>query len=240
MTNGHIASVERDLWPALRRHTQARIGLGRAGSGLPTQHRLELQAAHAAARDAVHSPFRPELVAGALRGEPTVRVRSAAPDRLTYLQRPDLGRRLDPADRAHLPVGEWDVVFVVADGLSSRAVHEHGAAMVRATTALLPTAWRVGPVVLAEQARVALGDDVASAMGAVMVVVFVGERPGMSAADSLGAYLTYRPVPGVTTDASRNCLSISGRRRGWRMRWLRGSWRGLWGGRGSWGLRGWG
>ncbi len=137
-----------------------------------------------------------------------MRVRSAAPDRLTYLQRPDLGRRLDPADRAHLPVGEWDVVvFVVADGLSSRAVHEHGAAMVRATTALLPTAWRVGPVVLAEQARVALGDDVASAMGAVMVVVFVGERPGMSAADSLGAYLTYRPVPGVTTDASRNCLS---------------------------------
>ncbi|MER6209144.1 ethanolamine ammonia-lyase subunit EutC [Streptomyces sp. NPDC001642] len=207
MTNGQITSVERDLWPTLRRHTQARIGLGRAGSGLPTQHRLELQAAHAAARDAVHSPFQPEVVAGALRGEPTVRVRSAAPDRLTYLQRPDLGRRLDPADRAHLPVGEWDVVFVVADGLSSRAVHEHGAAMVRATTALLPTVWRVGPVVLAEQARVALGDDVAAAMGAVMVVVFVGERPGMSAADSLGAYLTYRPVPGVTTDASRNCLS---------------------------------
>ncbi|MFF6990903.1 ethanolamine ammonia-lyase subunit EutC [Streptomyces sp. NPDC010273] len=207
MTNGHMASVERDLWPPLRRHTQARIGLGRAGSGLPTQHRLELQAAHAAARDAVHSPFQPELVAGALRGEPTVRVRSAAPDRLTYLQRPDLGRRLDPADRAHLPVGEWDVVFVVADGLSSRAVHEHGAAMVRATTARLPVAWRVGPVVLAEQARVALGDDVASAMGAVMVVVFVGERPGMSAADSLGAYLTYRPEPGVTTDADRNCLS---------------------------------
>lgn len=207
MTNGHIAAAERDLWPALRRHTQARIGLGRAGSGLPTRHRLELQAAHAAARDAVHSPFRPDLVAEALRGEPTVRVRSAAPDRPTYLQRPDLGRRLDATDRAHLPVGEWDVVFVVADGLSSRAVHEHGAAMVRATTALLPTVWRVAPVVLAEQARVALGDDVASAMGAEMVVVFVGERPGMSAADSLGAYLTYRPEPGVTTDASRNCLS---------------------------------
>jgi ethanolamine ammonia-lyase small subunit len=207
MTTSQVAAVDRDLWPTLRRHTQARIGLGRAGSGLPTHHRLELQAAHAAARDAVHSPFEPDVVATALRGEPTVRVRSAAPDRLTYLQRPDLGRRLDPADRAHLPVGEWDVVFVVADGLSSRAVHEHGAAMVRATTALLPTAWRVAPVVLAEQARVALGDDVASAMGATMVVVFVGERPGMSAADSLGAYLTYRPKPGVTTDADRNCLS---------------------------------
>ncbi|MEV6480871.1 ethanolamine ammonia-lyase subunit EutC [Streptomyces sp. NPDC051576] len=207
MTISHSHLGEGELWPALRRHTQARIGLGRAGSGLPTHHRLELQAAHAAARDAVHSPFEPDMVARALRGEPTVRVRSAAPDRLTYLQRPDLGRRLDSADRAHLPVGEWDVVFVVADGLSSRAVHEHAAAMVRATTALLPADWRVAPVVLAEQARVALGDDVASAMGAELVVVLVGERPGMSAADSLGAYLTYRPKPGATTDADRNCLS---------------------------------
>ncbi|MDQ1047294.1 ethanolamine ammonia-lyase subunit EutC [Streptomyces sp. V4I2] len=195
------------LWATLRRHTQARIGLGRAGSGLPTRHRLELQAAHAAARDAVHSPFDPDTVAAALTGTPTVRVRSAAPDRLTYLQRPDLGRRLDATDRAHLPSGEWDLVFVVADGLSSRAVHEHAAAMVRATTARLPAGTRVAPVVLAEQARVALGDDVAHAMGAATVVVLVGERPGMSAADSLGAYLTYGPKPGVTTDADRNCLS---------------------------------
>ncbi|TRO61822.1 ethanolamine ammonia-lyase subunit EutC [Streptomyces sp. IB201691-2A2] len=201
------------LWAGLRQHTQARIGLGRAGSALPTRHRLELQAAHAAARDAVHSPFDPDVVASALPGVPTVRVRSAAPDRLTYLQRPDLGRRLDDIDRAHLPRGahdscdSWDVVFVVADGLSSRAVHEHAAPVIRATTARLPAAWRVAPVVLAEQARVALGDDVAHALGAAMVVVLVGERPGMSAADSLGAYLTYAPKPGTTTDADRNCLS---------------------------------
>ncbi|MER6122520.1 ethanolamine ammonia-lyase subunit EutC [Streptomyces sp. NPDC001795] len=195
------------MWAALRRHTQARIGLGRAGSGLPTRHRLELQAAHAAARDAVHSPFDPDTVAAALPGMATIRVRSAAPDRLTYLQRPDLGRRLDVVDRAHLPHDAWDVVFVVADGLSSRAVHDHAAAMVRATTELLPAGWRVAPVVLAEQARVALGDDIAHAMGARQVVVLIGERPGMSAADSLGAYLTYAPVPGVTTDADRNCLS---------------------------------
>ena len=194
------------LWSALRRHTQARIGLGRAGSGLPTRHRLELQAAHAEARDAVHSPFDPDAVAAGLTGMPTVRVRSAAGDRLTYLQRPDLGRRLDATDRAHLPSGEWDVVFVVADGLSSRAVHEHAASVVRQTVARLGE-WRVAPVVLAEQARVALGDDVAYAMGAAMVVVLVGERPGMSAADSLGAYLTFGPRPGVTTDADRNCLS---------------------------------
>ncbi|MCX4763758.1 ethanolamine ammonia-lyase subunit EutC [Streptomyces sp. NBC_01275] len=196
-----------ELWTALRRRTQARIGLGRAGSALPTRHRLELQAAHAAARDAVHSPFDPDAVAGRLPGMPTVRVRSAAPDRLTYLQRPDLGRRLHPTDRAHLPVGDWDVVFVVADGLSSRAVHEHAARMVRSTADRLGETWRVAPVVLAEQARVALGDDVAAAMGAKAVVVLVGERPGMSAADSLGAYLTYAPNPGVTTDADRNCLS---------------------------------
>ncbi|MEV0226459.1 ethanolamine ammonia-lyase subunit EutC [Streptomyces sp. NPDC050704] len=207
-------SPDAALWTTLRRHTQARIGLGRAGSGLPTRHRLELQAAHAAARDAVHSPFEPDVVAAGLAGstgpgEPgmaTVRVRSAAPDRLTYLQRPDLGRRLEAADRAHLPVGEWDVVFVVADGLSSRAVHEHAAAVVRGAVAGLD-GWRIAPVVLAEQARVALGDDVAHAVGAAMVVVLIGERPGMSAADSLGAYLTYGPVPGRTTDADRNCLS---------------------------------
>jgi len=202
-----VAVQTGELWSALRHRTQARIGLGRAGSALPTRHRLELQAAHAAARDAVHSPFEPDAIAAGLTGMPTVRVRSAAPDRLTYLQRPDLGRRLDPTDRAHLPVGEWDVVFVVADGLSSRAVHEHAAAVVRETVTRLPAHWSIAPVVLAEQARVALGDDVAHAMSAAMVVLLVGERPGMSAADSLGAYLTYRPVPGVTTDADRNCLS---------------------------------
>ena len=201
-----LTLAEGELWGPLRARTQARIGLGRAGSGLPTRHRLELQAAHAAARDAVHSPFEPDRVAAGLPGLPTVRVRSEAGDRLTYLQRPDLGRRLDATDRAHLPVGEWDVVFVVADGLSSRAVHEHAARVVTETVTRLP-GWRIAPVVLAEQARVALGDAVAAAMGATTVVVLIGERPGMSAADSLGAYLTYRPVPGVTTDADRNCLS---------------------------------
>jgi len=220
MTDLVAQATDATMWAALRRHTQARIGLGRAGTALPTRHRLELQAAHAAARDAVHSPFDAGRVAAALTGVPTVRVHSAAPDRLTYLQRPDLGRRLDPADRARLPHGDWDLVFVIADGLSSRAVHDHAAAVVHETAALLArpepcpgsgpgsgSGWRTAPVVLAEQARVALGDDIAHAMGASMVVVLIGERPGMSAADSLGAYLTYRPEPGRTTDADRNCLS---------------------------------
>ncbi|MFC4031614.1 ethanolamine ammonia-lyase subunit EutC [Streptomyces polygonati] len=194
------------MWDTLRERTQARIGLGRAGPALPMAPRLGLQAAHAAARDAVHAPFDPDTVAAALPGVPTVRVHSAAPDRLTYLQRPDLGRRLDEHGRAALAPGDWDAVFVVADGLSSRAVHEHAAAMVGATTALL-AGWRIAPVVLAEQARVALGDEIAHALGATMAVVLIGERPGMSAADSLGAYLTYAPEPGRTTDAERNCLS---------------------------------
>lgn len=203
---GGTAPADSALWASLRRHTQARIGLGRAGAALPTRHRLELQAAHAAARDAVHSPFDADAVAAALTGVPTVRVRSAAADRFTYLQRPDLGRRLDPAARAGLTRGDWDLVLVIADGLSSRAVHDHAAAVLRRAVSLLP-GWRIAPVVLAEQARVALGDDIAAALGAAMVVVLIGERPGMSAADSLGAYLTYRPEPGRTTDADRNCLS---------------------------------
>lgn len=200
------AAADGAWWAALRQRTQARIGLGRAGAALPTRHRLALQAAHAAARDAVHAPFEPEAVADALPAAPTVRVRSAAPDRLTYLQRPDLGRRLDDAGRAALPRGGWDVVFVVADGLSSRAVHAHAAAVVMATTALLD-GMTIAPVVLAEQARVALGDEIAEVMGATTAVVLIGERPGMSAADSLGAYLTYAPRPGRTTDADRNCVS---------------------------------
>lgn len=209
-----VAPPESDaaLWASLRRHTQARIGLGRAGSALPTRHRLELQAAHAAARDAVHSPFEPDAVAAALTGVPTIRVRSAAPDRLTYLQRPDLGRRLDDIDRAHLPRDDWDLVFVVADGLSSRAVHEHAAPVIRETTALLPAEWRVAPVVLAEQARVALGDDIAHALGASMVVVLIGERPGMSAADSLGAYLTHTPAPATPPTPTATVSPTSGHR----------------------------
>lgn len=204
----HVRDVTEDqVWSVLRRRTQARIGLGRAGSALPTRHRLELQAAHAQARDAVHSAFEPERIAALLPGVDTVRVRSAAPDRLTYLQRPDLGRRLHPTDRAHLPLGDWDLVFVVGDGLSSRAVHEHAAPLITATKSLLPPTLRLAPVVLAEQSRVALGDDIAHVMGAQSVIVLIGERPGMSAADSLGAYLTYAPHPGTTTDADRNCLS---------------------------------
>jgi ethanolamine ammonia-lyase small subunit len=197
------AVVGDDPWQVLRGATRARVALGRAGDGLPTARELEFRAAHAAARDAVHTPLDPALVRTGLPGLEVLEVRSAAPDRATYLQRPDLGRRL--ADGTALPTGSYDLVLVVADGLSPRAVHEHAAGTVSAVVERL-AGWSLGPVVLAHQARVALGDEVGAALGARAVVVLVGERPGLSSADSLGLYLTWGPRVG-RADSERNCIS---------------------------------
>lgn len=199
----------RDPWASLGRLTAARIALGRTGDGhgdgLPTARLLEFQRDHARARDAVHLGFDAAVVAAALAPAPSIRVRSQARDRATYLQRPDLGRRLDAADRALLPPGPVDACLVVCDGLSALAVHTSAAALLHA---LLPglDGWRLAPIVLAHQGRVALGDDVALAVGARLVVVLIGERPGLSAADSLGAYLTWAPRAD-SRDAERNCIS---------------------------------
>lgn len=193
-----------DPWVRFRAATRARIGLGRAGDGLPTKALLEFQLAHAKARDAVHGAVDFENLAAAL-GRDTLHVHSAASDRATYLRRPDLGRRLDASSRAALVKGGWDVVFVVADGLSAAAVTDHAAALVRATLARLP-GWSVAPIVLARQARVALGDEVGEALGAALSVVLIGERPGLSVANSLGAYLTWAPRVG-RKDSERNCIS---------------------------------
>lgn len=191
-----------DPWELLRTLTRARVGLGRAGDGLPTTQNLALAAAHAMARDAVHEPLDVEAVAGAL-GPATLVVHSGAADRAEYLQRPDLGRRL-AADTA-LPAGEADLAIVVADGLSAHAVHAHAAATVEALRARLD-GWVLAPPVVAVHARVALGDEVATALGARAVLVLIGERPGMSSPDSLGAYLTWDPRPG-RVDSERNCVS---------------------------------
>ena len=194
-----------DPWRDLRRHTAARIALGRSGDALPTKHLLDFQLAHARARDAVHLGFDSDAIAASLPDLPSVTVRSAAPDRATYLQYPDLGRRLNPDDLPLLRKGDYDAVFVLADGLSARAVHDHAASLLTATVELLP-GWKIAPVVLAHQARVALGDEIAMALGAAMVVMLIGERPGLSAADSLGAYLTFGPRRGLQ-NADRNCIS---------------------------------
>lgn len=205
------AVVQPDGWSGLRRFTEARIALGRAGSGLPTAAHLAFQAAHAQARDAVHVPLDvPALLADiAAQGWECVSVASAAPDRATYLKRPDLGRRLSAEGVARLsePAAAPDVVLVVADGLSSTAV---AANAVPVLAALIPrltaSGRRVGPIVVATQARVALGDPVGAILQARASVVLVGERPGLSAADSLGLYLTWMPRPG-RVDSERNCIS---------------------------------
>ncbi len=192
-----------DPWAVLRAATRARVALGRAGDALPTARELEFRAAHAAARDAVHQPLDPDLVRAALPGRELLEVHSAAPDRATYLQRPDLGRQL--AAGTELPRTGADLAVVIADGLSPRAVHEHAAGLVTALLERLP-GWSVAPLVLAHQARVALGDAVGEALGARAVVVLIGERPGLSSADSLGVYLTWDPRPG-RIDSERNCVS---------------------------------
>ena len=204
-----------DSWGKLRRLTPARIALGRAGSSLPTQAHLAFQFAHARARDAVHHPLSTaSLVASlAARGHDVVTVRSAAADRRTYLQRPDLGRRLDEASRKALAAFKapdstpFDVAFVIADGLSAFAIEQNALAFLDVMLPRLSAAnWEIAPLVIAEQARVAVGDEIAIALRARLVVVLIGERPGLSSPDSMGLYLTWQPRMG-TTDAERNCIS---------------------------------
>lgn len=198
-----------DPWARWRAATRARIGLGRAGDGLPTAALLEFQLALARARDAVHGAVDVGALAAALAPLPVVRVHSRAADRAVYLRRPDLGRRLDEAGcraLAGMTDGQGcDVLFVVADGLSAAAVQAHAAPLVHACVQRLGGV-RPGPVVLAEQARVALGDEAGAILGARLVALLVGERPGLSAADSLGVYLTWNPMVG-RADSERNCIS---------------------------------
>ncbi|RDJ21429.1 ethanolamine ammonia-lyase subunit EutC [Bosea caraganae] len=200
-----------ERWAALARLTPARIGLGRSGASLPTREVLRFGLAHAQARDAVHIPFRAEEVATALATLPveTVQVESAAPSRDLYLRRPDLGRRLSAESRVALAGrrGDFDLALVVADGLSSTAIHQNAAPFIAGLLPLLRRqGLRLAPLVIASQARVALGDEVGEALGARAVAVLIGERPGLSSPDSLGAYLTFAPRPGLS-DAARNCIS---------------------------------
>lgn len=198
-----------DAWGQLQRLTPARIALGRAGSSLPTAAQLAFQFAHARARDAVHQPLAVEPLRAALGelGQPVLTAHSAAADRPTYLQRPDLGRRLDRSSLRRLrgARGDFDVVLVIADGLSALAIELNAQPLL---ARLLPrlAGWTLAPLVIVEQGRVAIGDEIAVALGARMVVVLIGERPGLSSPDSLGLYLTWQPRIG-TVDAGRNCIS---------------------------------
>ena len=204
-----MADLPPARWSDLRRFTSARVALGRAGNGLPTGAHLAFQAAHAAARDAVHATLDVPALAAALRadGIDSVAVRSQAADRQTYLLRPDLGRQLLETDRARLMPRPGAMAFVVCDGLSATAVARHAASVLARTVPVLHhRGIAVAPVVLASQGRVALGDAIGEALQAEAVAVLIGERPGLSAADSLGIYLTWQPRQG-RTDAERNCIS---------------------------------
>jgi ethanolamine ammonia-lyase small subunit len=200
-----------DRWAALGQLTPARLALGRAGVSLPTDAVLRFGWDHAQARDAVQQPFDSEMLRSEIerRGFHTLQVASRAPDRATYLMRPDLGRRLADASAAALdavPRTECELLLVVGDGLSCSAVSRHAPPLLEQIAKQLPAHWRLGPVVIASQARVALADDIGARLGAPMVAILIGERPGLSSPDSLGIYLTWAPHVG-RSDAERNCIS---------------------------------
>lgn len=215
--------VTSNPWVALRQFTQARIALGRSGVSLPTEPHLAFQLAHAKARDAVHlaldvMTLQTELTA---LGQETLRLHSAAIDRDTYLKRPDLGRRLDAPSRqallsraAGLAFGapeadarQHDIAFVVADGLSALAVGKHAPPLLQNVLPVLRAeGWSIAPLTIVEQGRVAVQDEVGELLDARLVVILIGERPGLSSPDSMGLYLTWMPRMGLT-DAHRNCIS---------------------------------
>lgn len=202
-------------WLELRRLTPARIALGRTGTSLPTRAQLDFQYAHAQARDAVHLPFDHAGLSAQLteRQRDSLLLHSAAADRNSYLQCPDLGRKLSDQsaqtlrEYAQAHPGGVDLVIVVADGLSALAVHRHTLPfLTRLEEQMSADEWSTAPVVLVEQGRVAIGDEIGQLLGAKMVVMLIGERPGLSSPDSLGLYFTYNPKVGLT-DAYRNCIS---------------------------------
>jgi ethanolamine ammonia-lyase small subunit len=192
---------------ALRSYTSARIALEITGVSLATSPLLEFQLAHARARDAVHAAIDVRMLCDELRRDQLIAtaLKSQARDRATYLRRPDLGRTLSEDSAALLTPGEYDVVFVIADGLSALAVERHALQLLRCVLPLI-AGWRLAPVCVVEQGRVAIGDAIGEALHAALAVVLIGERPGLSSPDSLGAYITWEPRRG-RKDAERNCIS---------------------------------
>lgn len=199
-----------DQWSDLRRYTAARIALGRTGASLPAKEVLSFALAHAQARDAVHVPLDTEALVSQLasNGTEALQIRSRAQNRTAYLSRPDLGRRLDDESAKKLretPGKGADLLFVLSDGLSSSAVQKHAVPLLHELRILL-AAYRWAPLLIATQARVALADEAGELLNAKLAINLIGERPGLSSPDSLGAYITFKPCVG-RNDAERNCIS---------------------------------
>lgn len=219
-TRNQPGAVVENPWRRLREFTDARIGLGRAGISLPTSELLAFQLSHAQARDAVHLPLDIDALCSELAADPQlaalgepIRLHSQATDRMTYLQRPDLGRLLDDASREQLVAlcceQPSDLAIVIVDGLSSRAIAQNAVPFLQRFMGLLASELpecSLAPLTIVEQGRVAVGDDVGALLNARTVLLLIGERPGLSSPDSLGLYLTWAPKPGLT-DAARNCIS---------------------------------
>jgi ethanolamine ammonia-lyase small subunit len=216
-----MQDVKANPWQRLRQFTSARIGLGHSGISQPTRAQLDFQLAHARARDAVHDALDTAALSEALQqawpdAPSPLLLHSAAADRHVYLQRPDLGRRLDPASRERLCAlrgggdGQkplFDLAIVVADGLSALAVSRNAAPFLQALhTRLDASEWAPAPLTIVEQGRVAIGDEIGQVLSAKLVVVLIGERPGLSSPDSMGLYITWAPAVGLT-DERRNCIS---------------------------------
>jgi ethanolamine ammonia-lyase small subunit len=208
-------TVTQNPWEALRKLTPARIGLGHAGTSLPTSAQLDFQLAHAQARDAVHLPFDHAALAEHLHanGQTCLLLHSAAGDRHIYLQRPDLGRKLDEDSAALLDKHAadrsepYDLAIVIADGLSALAIHRHAEPFIsRLLEVICAEQWSLAPIALVQEGRVAVADEIGERLRARMTVILIGERPGLSSPDSLGLYFTYGPKVG-RNDAHRNCIS---------------------------------
>jgi ethanolamine ammonia-lyase small subunit len=213
---GDLALRQNGALRSLRNYTSARVALGRAGTSIATTDILDFQLAHAQARDAVHAEF--DIVAFARRlteevpslenfHVPVLTLKSAAVNREEYVRRPDLGRVLAEESVSRLKNSACDVVFIVADGLSAIASERNAIPLLgKVLPRLLESGCTCGPIGVIEHARVAIGDEVGSILGASLSVVLIGERPGLSSHDSLGVYITWHPQPG-RTDAERNCIS---------------------------------
>jgi len=201
----HEQTHERTPMKELRQFTSARVGLGRTGNSLPTRELLDFQLAHARARDAVHFPFDSRALAAEIEaaGWSSIVLKSAARNRAEYLRRPDFGRKLDAGSREQLEALQngFDTIYIIADGLSPLAVHRHATGLLQEMSPDPRT-----PVVIVEQGRVAIGDEIGELLHASLAVMLIGERPGLSSPDSLGVYLTWAPRVG-RTDAERNCIS---------------------------------
>ena len=203
--------ADTDLLGPLREFTAARIGIGRVGNSIPLKQSLAFKLAHAHARDAVYSELDAEGLMYQLKQFelPVLQLQSKADKRQKYLKRPDLGRQLNEESASLLKdyKNDADVVIIIADGLSATAVNENSVSLLQCLIPMLLAAkWKIAPLCLVEQGRVAIGDDVAYSLNARFTIVLIGERPGLSSADSMGAYLTYGPKPGCT-DETRNCIS---------------------------------